>query len=99
MRRYLRAWATQGPTRASRYLVRSQRATSHQGTPHISSGTVTSYRLYERQGSNQLTLLVSMNLTFTDDPLAWNRGSNDRFVTARRSGRHGRYRLELASGP
>ena len=99
MRRYLRAWATQGPTQAGRYLVPSQRATSDKGTPHLSSGTVTSYRLYRWQGPNELTLLVSMNLTFTNDPLAWTRGSNDRFVTARRSGEHGRYRLEFATGP
>jgi hypothetical protein len=99
VRRYLQAWATQGPSRASRYLVASQRTTSDQGVPRISSGTVTSYRLYRWKGPTEFTLLVSMNLRFTHNPLAWNPGSNDRFVTVHRARDRRRYRMEFASGP
>jgi hypothetical protein len=99
VRRYLRSWATQGPSRASHYLVASQRATSDQGVPRISSGTVTLSRLYRWRGPNEFTLLVSMNLRFKNNPLAWNPGRNDRFVTVHRAGHRGPYRLEFATSP
>jgi hypothetical protein len=99
VRRYLRSWATQGPSRAGRYLVTSQQPTSDQGAPRISTGTVTSYRLYRWRGPNDFTLLVSMNLRFTNDPIAWSQGRNDRFVTVHRAEGPVRYRLEFATGP
>ena len=99
VRRYLRSWATHGPSRASHYLVASQRTTSDQGAPRISTGTVTSSRLYRWRGPNEFTLLVSMNLTFTNNPLAWNPGRNDRFVTVHRANDRGPYRLEFATSP
>ena len=99
VRRYLQAWVTQGPSRAIRYLVASQRTRSDQGLPRISSGTVTSYRLYQWKGPTEFTLLVSMNLRFTNNPLAWNPGRNDRFVTVHRAGDRSRYRLEFATSP
>jgi hypothetical protein len=99
VRRYLQAWATQGPLRASRYLVASQRPKSDQGVPRISSGKVTSYRLYRWKGRNEFTILVSMDLRFTITTLAWNPGNNDRFVTAYRAPDRSRYRLEFATSP
>lgn len=99
VRGYLHAWATQGPSRASRYLVSDQRVTTDQGAPRIRSGRVTSYRLYRWKGANEFTLLVSMNLRFTNNPLAWSSGSNDRFVTCYRAKGAVRYQLEFATGP
>jgi hypothetical protein len=98
VRQYLHAWVTQGPTRASRYLVANQRTTSDQGAPRISAGTVRSYRLDSWKGPKEFTLYVSIDLTFTNDPLAWDRGINDRFVTAHRAD-DGGYLLELATSP
>jgi hypothetical protein len=99
VRQYLHAWVTEGPSRASRYLVASQRMRNDQGAPRISGGTVTSYRLYGWNGPRDFTLLVSMNLRFINNPMAWNRGVNERFVTAHRRGRDHGYRLEFASSP
>lgn len=98
LRQYLHAWASEGPSRASRYLVASQRITSDQGSPRISAGTVRSYRLDSWRGSTEFTLSVSMDLAFSNGPMAWDRGVNDRFVTAHRVGDH-RYLLELATSP
>lgn len=72
--------------------------TSGQGSPRIGAGVVRSYRLDSWKGPKEFTLFVSMDLTFTGDPLAWNRGINDRFVTAHRAGDH-RYLLEFATSP
>lgn len=99
LRQYLHAWASEGPARASRYLEPNERFSKDYGAPRISAGTVRSYRLDSWNGPTTFTLLVSMNLTFTTDPLTWNRGSNDRFVTARKAGPHQGYLLEIASGP
>lgn len=99
MRQYLDAWVTEGPSRASRYLVASQRIASDQGSPRISAGTVTSYRLFRWNGAREFTLLVSMSLEFTNNPVAWHRGVNERFVTAHRAGQHDRYLLEFATSP
>lgn len=99
LRQYLHAWVTEGPTRASRYLTPSERISSDHSAPRISAGTIRSYRLYSWKGPKEFTLLVSMNLTFTTDPLAWNRGINDRFVTARRTGQPDGYLLEFATSP
>jgi hypothetical protein len=99
VRRYLRAWIIEGPSRASRYLVAGQRMASDQGSPRIGAGTVRSYRLYQWKGPQEFTLLVSMDLTFTSNPLAWNRGINDRFVTAHRAGGHRGYLLAFATSP
>lgn len=98
VRQYLHAWVTEGPSRASRYLVASQRTTSDQGAPRIGAGMVRSYRLDSWKGPKEFTLYVSMDLTFTNDPMAWNRGINDRFVTAHRVRDHG-YLLEFATSP
>lgn len=98
LRQYLHAWATEGPSRASRYLVPSQRMMSDQGSPRILVGTVRSYRLDSWKGPKEFTLYVSMNLTFSNDPMGWNRGINDRFVTAHSIGDH-RYLLEFATSP
>lgn len=99
LRRYLRVWAAEGPSAASRYLVAREQTTSDRGSPHLASGTVRSFRLYRWRGPRQFTLLVSLDLRFTGNPLAWNRGLNDRFVTVRRSRPPGRYFLEFATGP
>jgi hypothetical protein len=99
VRQYLHAWVAEGPSRASRYLVASQRITNDQGAPRISAGTVTSYRLYGWNGPTEFTLLVSMNLKFSNDPMVWNRGMNDRFVTAHRQGGDVGYQLEFATSP
>lgn len=99
LRHYLDAWVTEGPARASRHLVESQRSASDQGSPRISAGTVSSYRVYSWKGPEEFTLLVSMDLAFTNDPGAWDRGTNERFVTAHRVGDHGTYLLELATSP
>jgi hypothetical protein len=72
--------------------------TSDQGSPRIRAGTVRSYRLDSWKGPEEFTLYVSMDLTFTNDPLAWSRGINDRFVTAHRSGDH-RCLLAFATSP
>lgn len=97
--KYLRVWVTQGPVRASRYFVASERVTSDQGAPRISAGSIRSYRLYSWNSLTDFTLLVSMNLKFTTDPLAWNRGINTRFVTVRSTAQHNGYLLEFATGP
>jgi hypothetical protein len=73
--------------------------TSDEGSPRISAGTVTSYRLYRWKGPREFTLSVSMNLQFTNNPMAWNRGMNDLFVTAHRVGHHHGYLLEFATSP
>jgi hypothetical protein len=73
--------------------------TSDEGSPRISAGTVTTYRLYGWKGPREFTLLVSLNLTFTNDPMGWNRGKNERFVTAHRVGNLRRYFLEFATSP
>jgi hypothetical protein len=99
LRRYLEAWVTEGSSRASRYLVASQRTGSDQGSPHLEAGAVTSYRLDSWAGPGRFTLLVSMELRFIGDAQGWNRGINDRFVTAHRLGNHRGYRLELATSP
>ena len=99
IREYLHAWVTEGPTRASRFLVTSQRLTNDQGGPRLSAGSLTSYRLYGWDGPTDFTLFVSMTLEFTDDPMAWDRGRNDRFVTAHRRGGDRGYHLEFATGP
>ena len=98
VREYLHAWVNEGPTRASRYLVASERVPSDQGAPRISAGTVESYRLDSWKGPRQFTLFVSMNLTFATDPMAWNRGNNGRFVTVYPVGDH-KYLLEFATSP
>ena len=98
LRRYLDAWAGEGPARASRYLVAGRRLESDQGVPRISAGTVTSYRLYRWKGPERFTLLVSVDLHFTSSTMAWNRGINSIFVTAHRSADHG-YLLEFATSP
>jgi hypothetical protein len=72
--------------------------TSDQGSPRIGAGRVSSYRLDSWKGPKEFTLMVSMDLTFIDDPMAWDRGINDRFVTAYRVGDH-RYLLEFATSP
>lgn len=97
LRAYLHAWATEGPSRASRYLVTSQRAPSDEGAPRISKGVVTSCRLYGWKGPAEFTLYATLSLTFVNNPMAWNRGTNGRFVTAHRVG-HG-YLLEFATSP
>ena len=98
VRQYLRVWAAEGPSAASRFLVPSQRSRTDRGVPQISAGTVTSYRLDHWDGSGPFTLLVSMDLAFVNDPAGWTRGTNDRFVTAHPTGDHG-YLLELATSP
>jgi hypothetical protein len=55
--------------------------------------------LYRWKGRGHFTLLVSLDLTFKGNPVAWNRGSNDRFVTAHEVGAHRRYLLEFATSP
>ena len=99
LRQYLHAWVTEGPSQASRYLVTSERMTSDEGSPRISAGTVTSYRLYRWKGPREFTLFVSMNLKFTNNPMAWNRGRNDLLMTAHRVGHHHGYLLEFATSP
>jgi len=98
LRRYLHAWSAEGPSAASRFLVPSQRTRTDRGVPRISAGTVTSYRLDHWDGPRTLTLLVSMDLVFANDPAGWNRGANDRFVTGHSTGDRG-YLLELATSP
>jgi hypothetical protein len=99
LRAYLHAWVTEGPSRASRYLVTSQRATSDEGAPRISKGVVTSYRLYGWKGPAEFTLYATLSLTFVNNPMAWNRGTNGRFVTAHRVGHRQGYLLEFATSP
>lgn len=98
LRQYLHAWVTDGPARASRYLEPSERISDDAGAPRISAGAIRSYRLSSWKGPGEFTLLVSMDLTFTNDPMAWNRGINSRFVTARRTQPDG-YLLEFATSP
>ena len=97
VRQYLHVWATE-PSKAGRYLFPAERPTAGNSGPRISSGTVTSYRLYRWRGRS-ITLFVTMSLRFSGDPMGWNRGSNERFVTARPIGPHHRYVLYLATGP
>ncbi|CAN5349408.1 hypothetical protein BH09ACT12_BH09ACT12_27210 [soil metagenome] len=99
VRHYLRTWVTEGPTQASRFLVADQRTTSDRGAPRLAEGKVTSYRLHGWEGPREFTLLVSMSLTFASNPLAWNRGVNERFVTAHRVGHRDGYELEFATSP
>lgn len=99
VRQYLRAWVNEGPARASRYLVADQRTTSDQGSPRLVAGKVLSYRLYRWEGPREFTLVVSMNLTFDGSRMAWNRGVNDRFVTARWDNHQHVHLLEFATGP
>jgi hypothetical protein len=99
LRRYLDEWASDGPARASRHLVRAQQVTSDRNLPRLVSGTVESVELYRWHGASRFTLAVSMRLRFDGTPMAWTRGENERFVTVRREGRHGRYLLEFATGP
>lgn len=73
--------------------------TRDEGSPRISAATVTKYRLYGWKGPSEFTLLVSMNLTFTNDPMGWSLGKNDRFVTVHRVGHLHRYLLEFATSP
>jgi hypothetical protein len=99
LRRYLHAWALEGPTRASRYLVAAQRVRGDRGATLLASGTVESHRLYRWSRGSRFTLLVTMDLHFASNPMAWNRGLNTRFVTVHLRHHPRRYLLELATGP
>jgi hypothetical protein len=99
LRDYLDEWVSHGSARASRYLVAGQRVSSDDGMPVLVSGTVDSAELYRWDGPSTFTMYVEMHLRFDGDAIVWNRGANARFVTAYRAGQHGRYLLELATGP
>lgn len=96
--RYLSAWASAGPAAASRFLVPSQRSRADQGTPRLASGTVTAAEMFRWHGPDRFVVLASVDLAFRGDPVAWNRGDNDRFVTVHRVGQR-RYLLEFATSP
>lgn len=68
------------------------------GAPRVSSARLTSFEAYRVDGPTQIVLLVSLDLDFSTNPVAWNQGDNDRFVIATRTG-DGRYLLEFATGP
>ena len=78
-------------------IVRSLAA--HDDAPCIHlAGRVASYAIASRDpATGEPTLLVTLDLTFRGDPVAWTPGLNDRFVTVHRVGDD--VRLELASGP
>lgn len=96
--RYLSVWASAGPAAASRFLVPSQRSRAGQGAPRLASGTVTAAEMFRWHGLDRFVVLASMDLAFRGDPVAWNRGDNDRFVTVHRVGQR-RYLLEFATSP
>jgi hypothetical protein len=98
VRRYLRDWVELGPAASSRYLVSGPGSIGDDG-PRVSSAELTSFEVFRVDGPSSVVLSVSLDLDFVDSPLAWNQGLNDRFVTATRTGDHGRYRLEFATGP
>lgn len=92
---YLDEWAAHGPARASRYLVPGQRVGRDAGMPRLESGRVTAFEL---RRAKPLMIEVSMVLRFDGDTLAWDRGPNERFVTAVPD-QTGGYLLEFATSP
>jgi hypothetical protein len=95
---FLDAYRREGLVVASRdYSASDQQVTSSAGVPRLSSGTVVDASVSSWNSPDDFTLEVTLDLHFDGDPLAWNQGLNDRFVTLTRTG--GSLRLSFATSP
>lgn len=91
---YLNYWHLVGPA-AKQFWVGSQR----NSTVKLSNGNVLSYHTYSWKSANEFTLLVSLNLHFSDSPGAWNEGTNDCFVTFIRTSQDQQFLMACDAGP
>lgn len=92
---FLDTWRRDGIAVASRdYSVSDQQAASG---PQLSAGKVLDASVSSWDSPDHFTLEVSLDLHFTGDPMAWNQGANDRFVTVTRDAKG--FRLSFATSP
>jgi hypothetical protein len=82
LRAHLETWRREGLFVASRrYLEAVSQPPSDVGLPRLSSGRVLHADVFSWASPDRFTLEVSLDLHFRGDPMAWNDGRNDRFVT------------------
>lgn len=97
---YLNAWSTDGPASASQaYLTADQQVSNDADAPKLASGKVTQVTGARPGPGGELTLQVTLDLTFDGDPIAWTNGVNDRFVTFTPRGGQVPYAMSFATGP
>ena len=95
---YLDTWRRDGMFLAARqYVEKDAQPPSAVGLPRLSSGKVLHADLSSWESADHFTLEVALDLHIVGDPLAWNDGENDRFVTVTRDG--GGFRLAFATSP
>jgi hypothetical protein len=95
---FLDTWRRDGIVVASRdYSVGDQQVAPGAGGPQLASGKVLDASVSSWDSPDHFTLEVSLDLHFTGDPLAWNQGANDRFVTVTRDAKG--FRLSFATSP
>ncbi len=97
---YLDAWSTDGPTSASQaYLSADQQVSIDADAPKLASGKVTQVTGAQPGPGGELTLQVTLDLTFDADPIAWSQGVNERFVTFTARGGQVPYTMSFATSP
>lgn len=97
---YLNAWSTDGPASASQaYLTADQQVSNDADAPKLASGKVTKVTGAQPGPGGELTLQVTLDMTFDGDPIAWSEGVNERFVTFTPRGGQVPYAMSFATGP
>ena len=96
---FLDTWRRDGLAIASRRYLEAdaQLPPSSAGLPRLSTGKVVHAEVSSWESPDRFTLEVRLDLHFSGDPMAWNDGDNDRFVTVRRDGAG--FRLAFATSP
>ena len=98
IRAYLDTWRRDGMFLAARrYLDADSQPQADVGLPRLSDGKVVHTGVSSWDSPDRFTLEVSLDLHFDGDPLGWNQGGNDRFVTVTRDGAG--FRLSFATSP
>jgi hypothetical protein len=95
---FLDVWRREGMVAASRrYFDAASQPRSAAGLQRLSYGKVLSAHVSSWESSEHFTLEVSLDLHFVGDPMAWNDGENDRFITVTRHGSS--VQLDFATSP
>lgn len=96
---YLDAWRAEGPAVSSRaYLTPDQQVTNDADAPRLKTGRVTDVSLAQATPEGQM-FYVTLELSFEGEPIAWNEGTNERFVTFAWRGGDIPYAMTFATGP
>ena len=98
LRSYLVAWHQEGEAKASRQYLEPDQWVKAPPVLVLRSGKVISFRPYKWKSGATFAALVKLNLNFSGSSGAWNRGTNDRFVTFTRSAIGGRYLMDFYTG-